>query len=57
MRFSALLFVFFSVANFVFCDQEIWEKDMTNEIYIENANDGFEYVNLTCTAEKVTWSV
>ena len=26
---------------------------MTNEIYIENANDGFEYVNLTCSDDKV----
>jgi hypothetical protein len=49
----------FTLTSFIFVgvlsDQELWEKDMTKEIYIENSNEGFEYVNLTCTNDKVTF--
>jgi hypothetical protein len=39
--------------SFVGCDDEIWKKDMTEEIYIATSHEGFEYVNLTCSKEKV----
>ena len=35
------------------CDEELWKKDMTDEIYIETSHEGFEYVNLTCSKDKV----
>ena len=48
-----LLCVSLTLFSLVMCEQELWEKDMTKEIYIENSNEGFEFVNLTCSDDKV----
>ena len=39
---------------------EVWEKDMSNEVYIEASSEGFVSVQLTCgkkrmVVEKVLW--
>ncbi len=49
---SVLLYLFFIIIC-VRCDEELWKKDMTDEIYIATSHEGFEYVNLTCTNEEV----
>ena len=30
------------------CDQEVWEKDVSNDVYIEASREGFERVLLEC---------
>ena len=30
------------------CEGEVWEKDMSEEIYIEASHEGFEGVELSC---------
>ena len=57
-RFKSVLFcsIWLSCVVFVNCDDEIWKKDMTEEIYIATSHEGFEYVNLTCSKEKVTYT-
>ena len=49
---SVILYLFFGL-TLVRCDEELWKKDMTDEIYIATSHEGFEYVNLTCTNEEV----
>jgi hypothetical protein len=48
---TVLVVAFFCVL--AHCEQQLWEKDMTEEIYITASNEGFEYVNLTCSVDKV----
>jgi len=55
-RFKSVLFFLLLICCVVNvdCDDEIWRKDMTEEIYIATSHEGFEYVNLTCSKEKVS---
>jgi len=52
-----LMTFIFSTNNPILCDQELWKKDMTDEIYIENSNEGFDHVNLTCDKSFVKFQI
>ena len=37
--------------------QETWEKDMSDEIYIEASHEGFESINLSCGNKRMVVTV
>ncbi|XP_065351248.1 uncharacterized protein LOC135946799 [Cloeon dipterum] len=52
--FATCIFTQFQV---VLCDQEMWSKDMTNEIEIGPADSGYKEVHLRCIEQKRIFQV
>lgn len=49
---KCLIFALLTI-NVTFCEQEIWEKDASNDVYIEASREGFENVKLTCLEDRM----
>ena len=57
MEYSIIVLLLSTFLGFSHSDQEIWEKDMSNEVYIEGSTEGFEKVRVTCDSAKKSLTV
>jgi len=55
MFLKALLTIF--IVQLALAEQQLWEKDASEEVYIEGSREGFERVDLKCNEKFMKISV
>ena len=56
-KISALIIFLIILLSVALADDEIWEKDMSDEVYIEASREGFDYVRVKCGEKSMQVSI
>ncbi len=51
MRLLAAISLLVLGPHLILCEEQLWEKDASNDVYIEASREGFESVTLKCLPE------